>query len=174
MYQSGTPAASIASFICGVSPLPLRTDSIVLNDRDLSIFMPIRYDIISSLVQIAVESVAFPLWISDCAFPSHTSVPWDSPDMRTSSDIEVGLVSSSIPITNFVPNSGIPKDPTSIPPFCSGVMPSAFVELKRLMTVGSSSGISTGLRPVRSCSILIMVGSSCPRISSFNRLWSME
>ncbi len=40
------------------------------------------------------------LAISSCALPSHTSVPWDRPEMRSSSSIVVGCVSSSIPRTN--------------------------------------------------------------------------
>ena len=37
-------------------------------------------------VQMAVEIVAFPSWISVCALPSHTSVPWDRPAIRTRSE----------------------------------------------------------------------------------------
>ena len=128
----------------------------------------------SSRVQIAVEMVALPSSIRVCAFPSHTSVPWDRPEMRTRSEKLCGLVSTSIWITKSVPNSGIPSEPSGHPPSCSGVTPSASVLTKSDMTSLLSSGMSCALMSVKSSSIRIIVGSSCPRISSFKRLWSME
>ena len=129
---------------------------------------------ISSRVQIAVEIVASPCSIKVCALPSQTSVPWDRPEIRIRSENSCGLASITICMANSVPNSGIPRHPSGIPPISSGVTPSADVFLNKDMTASSSSGIVTGSIPVKSCNIRIMVGSSCPRISSFNRLWSIE
>ena len=42
------------------------------------------------------------------------------------------------------------------------------------MVSGSSSGMARALTPVRSSSMRIMVGSSCPSMSSFRRLSSMQ
>ena len=76
-------------------------------------------------------------------------------------------MSSNICLTNFVPNSGIARDP--IGQFISsGVTPSASVDVNKDIVSGSSSGISVATIPVISSNILIMVGASCPSISSFN------
>ena len=125
---------------------------------------------ISSRVQIAVEIVAFPSWISVCALPSHTSVPCDRPEIRTRSEKYFGCASMTICIAKSVPNSGIPRHPSLHPPISSDVMPSADVFWKSDITSLSSSGMVVGSIPVRSWSIRIIVGSSCPRMSSFNRL----
>ena len=45
------------------------------------------------------------------ALPNHTSVPCDKPDILINSANVVGLVSSSIPSKNDVPNSGTPRVP---------------------------------------------------------------
>ena len=135
----------------------------------------IKYTMISSRQQIAVWIVACPLNIRSFALPSHTSVPWASPAIRTKSEKYLGFASISICIAKSVPNSGIPSAPSWQPPKSSGVTPRAEVFWKRDMTSLESRGISvTGSSPVKSCSIRIMVGSSCPRMSSFSRLWSME
>ena len=63
---------------------------------------------ISSRQQMHEASGAMPALTISCALPIHTSVPWDRPEMRISSSIVVGCVSSSIWRTNFVPNSGTP------------------------------------------------------------------
>ena len=94
-------------------------------------------------------------------------------DILISSSKVVGFVSSNIPLTNFVPNSGIPKDPV-FDPICSGSTPNAFVEVNRLMVFLSSSGIVFGSTPVKSCSILITVGSSWPSISNLSKFLSIE
>ena len=142
----------------------------ILKDFSDSTPIWIRYSMISSRVQIAVEMVATPLMIRSCALPSHTLVPWDRPEIRTRSENALGFASITICIAKSVPNSGMPNAPNFVPPICSGVMPNASVFWNRLITSCPSSGIVRGSLPVRSCSIRIMVGSSCPRISSFNRL----
>ena len=72
-----------------------------------------------------------------------------------------------------VPNSGIPSAPNFVPPISSGLIPSAEVFWNSDITSLESSGISRGSIPVKSCNIRIIVGSRCPKISSFNRLWSI-
>ncbi len=175
IYHSGTPCSVIAASHSGFKPLPLRTDSIIVKESPSSMPRLIRYTMISSLVQIAVWIVAVPSEIRVCALPSHTSVPWESPAIRTRSEKYFGLVSINICMAKSVPNSGIPSAPSLHPPISSGVIFKAEVFWKRLITSLLSSGIScTGSIPVKSWSIRIMVGSSCPKISSFKRLWSME
>ena len=66
---------------------------------------------ISSRQQMQSFSCAVPAAIRSAALPSHTSVPCDRPEMRTSSSIVLGCVSSSMPRTNLVPNSGMPYVP---------------------------------------------------------------
>ena len=150
IYHCGTPCSSICSGQPGLSPFPLRTLSIMVKESSLSMPFPIRYIIISSLQQIAVEIVATPLMMSVCAFPSHTSVPCESPEIRTRSAKQVGFASITICMAKSVPNSGIPSAPSFVPPISSGEMPSADVSLKRLITSGESSGIVFGSIPVRS------------------------
>ena len=125
---------------------------------------------ISSRQQIAVEISAFPSSINVCALPSHTSVPWDRPEIRTRSEKHFGFVSFNICITNSVPNSGTPREPISIPPISSGVIPRISVLWNSDITSGSSSGIVVASIPVKSSNRRIIVGSSWPRISSFNKL----
>ena len=127
----------------------------------------------SSLQQIACCNVTTPCSINVCAFPNHTSVPCDNPDIRINSSNVVGCVSKSMPLANFVPYSGIPNVPTS-EWICSGVTPNAFVELNIDIVSLSSNGISVGAIPVISCNIRITVGSSCPNISNFNKFPSIE
>ena len=105
---------------------------------------------------------------------SQTSVPWESPAILTNSAKVVGFVSTSICLVNFVPNSGMAIDPTVVPSISSGSIPRAFVEVNRDIVAGSSRGISVILIPVISSSILIIVGPSCPRISSFKILPLIE
>lgn len=50
-----------------------------------------------------------------CALPTHTFVPWEKPEMRTSSEKFFGFVSSSIFRTKRVPYSGRPMEPTVFP-----------------------------------------------------------
>ena len=132
-YQSGTLCSAISFLNSGhslhfpLATVPLRTRSIIVKDSSLSIPLLIRYVMISSRVQIAVEIVALPLRISSWALFSHTSVPCDSPEIRIRSEIVFGFVSTTIWITKSVPNSGIPRHPTGHPPISSGVIPSADV-----------------------------------------------
>ena len=91
--------------------------------------------------------------------------------MRTSSSIELGRVSFSMPRTKLVPNSGTPSVPLSDTPSCSAVRPSASGLVNREMifpnTSGLCSGTSCGAMPVMACSLRSMVGSSWPSTSSF-------
>ena len=59
-------------------------------------------------------------------------------------------------------------------PICSGVTPSASVPEKSEMTSGSVSGIVRASMPVKSMSIRIIVGSSCPRTSSLTNTSCIE
>ena len=113
IYQSGTLCSFInatysAHFAGSFNAFPLRTVSIILNDGFGGNPCFIKYIIISSRQHIASVNVTVPCSIKLCAFPNHTSVPCDSPDIRISSSNVVGFVSTNIPLTNFVPNSGIP------------------------------------------------------------------
>ena len=142
----------------------------MVKDSSLSSPILIRYIMISSRVQIAVEMVAFPSSINVCAFPNHTSVPCDRPAIRIRWEKDCGSASINICIAKSVPNSGIPSAPSVQFVNISGVILSALVFLNKDMTDLSSSGIFCASIPVKSSSIRIMVGSSCPRISSFNKL----
>ena len=133
----------------------------------------IRYTMISSRQPITVFRVAIPSLIKSCALPNQTSVPWDKPDNCKSSAKVVGCVSSTIPRTKLVPNSGIPNIPVGVP-ICSGVTPKISVPEKSFITSGSSARISFGSIPDKSCNLRIIVGSSCPRISSFNTFSSIS
>ena len=78
----------------------------------------------------------------------------------------------------------MPRQPTGHPSISSGVMPRADVLANSDMTSGSSNGISLASKTcsfpsysfsiaselMSSSSVLIMVGSSCPRISSFKQV----
>ena len=152
---------------------PLRTNSIILNAFCGGNPCFIRYIIISSLQHIASSSFIVPSSIKLCALFNHTSVPCDRPEILINSSKVFGLVSTNIPLTNFVPNSGTPKLPTSLC-ICSGVTPNAVVELNIDIVSLSSRGTFVGSCPVISNNILIIVGSSCPSISSFNKFWSIE
>ena len=140
MYHSGTSCSNISFLYSGQSlhfpfaTVPLRTRSMIVKDSSLSSPLLIRYVIISSRVQIAVEMVALPLLIRSCALFSHTSVPWDNPEIRIRSESVCGFVSTTIWITKSVPNSGIPRHPTGHPPISSGVIPSADVSWNKDIT----------------------------------------
>ena len=173
IYHSGTLFSLIISSWSGFNPFPLRTLSIIL--KALSGGNPcfIKYVIISSLVHIASLNVAVPSCIRVCALFNHTSVPCDNPDILINSSNVVGFVSTNISRTNFVPNSGTPNDPT-FEFICSGVTPNAFVDVNKDIVSLSSNGIVFGSIPVKSCSILITVGSSCPNISNLSKFLSIE
>ena len=87
--------------------------------------------------------------INSCAFPNHTSVPWDNPEILISSENVVGLVSTSIPIVNGVPNSGTPKVPVSFI-ICSLVTPKGSGDKKIPIVALSSSGTFVISSPVKS------------------------
>ena len=174
MYQSGTLWSLIICSCSSVSPFPFRTPSMILKDASCSSPWLIKYTMISSRQQIAVEITASPFSINVWAFPSHTSVPWDKPEIRTRSEKLCGCVSWSIWITKSVPNSGTPSDPSGVPSISSGVIPNVSVPWNNPITPLSSIGIVCASIPVISSILRIIDGSSCPRISSFNRFWSME
>ena len=127
----------------------------------------------SSRHPITVDRSAIPALIKSWAFPNQTSVPWDKPESWSNSAKVVGWVSSTMPRTKLVPNSGIPSIPVEVP-ICSGVTPRISVPEKRAMTPGSSIGISFGSMPDKSWSLRIMVGSSCPRTSSLRTFSSIS
>ena len=81
-----------------------------------------------SRVPMTSEMVQVPARISSCALPSHTSVPWDRPEICSRSAKVFGLQSSSICRTKFVPISGSDSVPVS-QSMSSGVTPSAFGEV---------------------------------------------
>ena len=82
-------------------------------------------------------------------------------------------MSSNLCRTNLVPNSGTARQP--IGQFISsGVTPNASVDVNRDIVSLSSKGISVIFIPVISSSILIMVGPSCPSISSLSILPLIE
>ena len=66
---------------------------------------------ISSRQPMVESTVAVLEVIRSLALPSHTSVPWEKPDRRTSVSNLVGMVSISIPRVNRVLNSGIATAP---------------------------------------------------------------
>ena len=174
MYQSGTSCSFIWASQSPFRPLPFRTDSMILKDSCGSMPFLIRNSMMSSRVQMAVWMVAVPSLISFSALPCQTSVPWDSPEMRTRSEKPFGFAWMTMFMAKSVPNSGIPRAPSLQPRMSSGVTFRAEVFWNRLITSLESSGMSlTGSMPVRSCSMRIMVGSWCPRMSSFRRLWSI-
>ena len=122
----------------------------------------------SSRAEIAFFSVLVPALMRSCALPSQTFVPWEKPEMRTRSAKQSGPESSIIFCVNEVRNSGIPYVPI-LAPSSSGLIPSASVDVKIDMVAGSSNGMVSGSRCVSSSSILMTVGSSCPRMSSLTR-----
>ena len=122
---------------------------------------------------MACPTVAVPDMMRSRALPNHTSVPWEKPDSRTKVSNWVGLVSSSMPRTKLVPNSGMAAAPVG-PKIGSSSNPSTFDEVKMDMVSRSSRGICLASTPVRSSSIRIMVGSSWPSMSNFKRFSSME
>ena len=101
-----------------------------------------------SRVPITSEMVQVPSLISSWALPSHTSVPWDRPEICKRSENLVGRDSSSIPRTKLVPNSGRDKVPVFTPPRSSGVTPKAAGELNRDITSGSLMETSITGMPV--------------------------
>ena len=123
--------------------------------------------------QPTVEStVAVPETIRSRALPSHTSVPWEKPDRRMRVLNRSGWVSQSIWRVNLVLNSGTATAPVG-PKIGSSSYPRGAELVKMVMVSLSSRGISWALTPVRSSIIRIMVGSSCPSMSSFSRLSSI-
>jgi hypothetical protein len=141
------------------TPLPLRTLSIILNAAFFSTPRCNRYTMISSRVGMTSLSVATLSRIRLEALFIHTSVPCESPDMRTSSENVRGCVSTSICRTNAVPNSGSPRVPVLQRISCS-VTPSASGDVNSESVCGSLRLTSRGSMPVVSCSIRMIVGTS--------------
>ena len=77
------------------------------------------------------EMVQVPFLMSSWALPSHTSVPWDRPEICKRSENLVGWDSSSIPRTKLVPSSGKVRVPVLMPHRSSSVTPRALGELKQ-------------------------------------------
>ena len=75
---------------------------LVLGILAVLILIPVLWVMVASVKETSEH------YGSPWALPSHTSVPWERPDIRTSSSKLVGWISSSICLTNLVPNSGIP------------------------------------------------------------------
>ena len=73
--------------------------------------MEMRKSMISSRQPMASLTLAVPEVIRSFALPSHTSVPWEKPDSRTRISNWSGWVSSSMPRTKVVPNSGMAVPP---------------------------------------------------------------
>ena len=74
------------------------------------------------------------------ALPSHTSVPWEKPDRRTSVLKSLGWVSTSICRVKRVLNSGMATAPVG-PRISSFSYPNTLLEMKMDMVSGSSRGI---------------------------------
>ena len=140
MYHCGMLASCI--FFCHSSliPRPLRTYSMIWNDVSESSPQLIKSVMMLSRQPITLAMVALPSLINSSAFPNQTSVPWDRPEICSSCEKFAGLVCSSIPLTNLVPNSGIPKVPV-FDWIWSWVTPIVSVPENNPMTPGSSIGI---------------------------------
>ena len=118
IYQSGTSWAIMSSFHSShmahlpFATMPLRTASMILKDFSDSTPMldQIDHDIVTGTDGGGNRCLAAP-GSESWAFPSHTSVPWDRPEIRTRSENDLGLASITICIAKSVPNSGIPKAP---------------------------------------------------------------
>ena len=172
------PASSIVClWVAHVSgsllALPLRTNSIILKAFIGLTPWYIKYTIISSRHPITWEKGTTLFLINSCALPNQTSVPCDKPDILINSAKVLGLVSSTIPIVNGVPNSGIPSVPV-LHIICSLVTPNALVDVNILIVSLSSNGTFNISVPVKSCIIRNWVGSEWPNISSFNKSASIE
>ena len=98
--------------------------------------------------------------------PSHTSVPWDKPDILINSAKVLGFVSTSIPIVKGVPNSGTPRVPVSFI-ICSLVTPNGSGERNIPIVSLSSKGTVVTSIPDISWIIRSCVGSVWPKISNF-------
>ena len=155
------------SWSFGLLALPFLTNSIILNAVIGLRPLYIRYTIISSRHPITSENGTILFFIKSCALPSQTSVPCDKPDILINSANVFGLVSSTICIVNFVPNSGIPRVPV-LHIIWSDVTPSGAGDKNIPIVSLSSSGTSVTSVPVISCIIRSCVGSEWPNISSFN------
>ena len=101
-----------------------------------------------SRVPITSEMVQVPALIKSWALPSHTSVPWDRPEICSKSENLVGWDSSSMPRTKLVPSSGRERVPVLMPPKSSSVTPKAAGELNSDMTSGSLMETSITEMPV--------------------------
>ena len=124
---------------------------------------------ISSRHPITFLSVHLPSLIRSAALFNQTSVPCDKPEIRTNSSKVVGLVNSRIPRTKGVPNSGIPAAPV-FSVFLLVSICRLSTEEKIFIVSGSFIGIVFGSIPEIRSNSFIAVGSTCPKISNFNRL----
>ena len=139
MYHSGTLWSRIACLCSSVKSFgafPLRTISIILNAILGSRPFCRRYVIMLSRVPMTSEMVQVPFLMRSCAFPSHTSVPWDKPEICSRSEKVFGFASTSICRTKGVPSSGSEKVPVW-QSMSSGVTPSALGDSNRDITSGS-------------------------------------
>ena len=113
----------------------------------------------SSLVDITSDIGTFISLTSFSALLFHTFVPCERPLILTRSENVLGFVSLSMPLTKFVPNSGIAIVPT--PYFRSSLStPRASVDENNDNTFSSSKGISSILVFVKSSKFLMMFGTS--------------
>ena len=111
MAHWGTLCSLMASSHSGFRPRPLRTLSMMSKLIFSCIPCEIRKFMMSSRVQKHWANLAVPELMMSCALPSHTSVPWDRPEIRISSSMVEGFVSINMPCTKPVPNSGMPSVP---------------------------------------------------------------
>ena len=133
----------------------------------------INWFMMSSLVEITSDIGTFISLTSFSALLFHTFVPCERPLILTKSENVFGLVSLSMPLTKFVPNSGMAIVPT--PNFKSSLLiPKASVDEKSDKTFSSSNGISSILVLVKSSRFLIMFGTSWPSRSSLSILPLIE
>ena len=111
----------------------------ILNAFKGSILYAISAFIISSLQPIISLNGTTLFKIKSLALPVQTSVPWDNPDILTSSAKVFGFVSRSVLITKLVPNSGTPSVPVS--QFISSFLtPSSLHDENKLIVFLSSRG----------------------------------
>ncbi len=117
MYQSGTLSSLIICSCSSVSPFPFRTPSMILKDASCSSPWLIKYTMISSRQQIAVEITASPVSINVWAFPDISSIR----QTRNTDKIRKALWMRILKHLNlkFVPNSGTPSDPSGVPSISS-------------------------------------------------------
>ncbi len=113
-----------------------------------------------------------PLPIKSCAYPTKR-LYHETNQITVSSAKVVGCVVIIYRLKRLVPNS---RD-SNIPVGCPNLFrcPKISVPEKSFITSGSSAQSNAlGSIPNKSCNLQIIVGSSCPRISSFNTFSSIS